>query len=157
MAYGLLIYSCGTLKSNGYQNCSERAKLIQKKLKRANFIQTKPSNQHGFTLIEILIVVAIIGLLASISVPYYGQYKQRAYDVYSKANLKSLWLTCNLYWQDNPNGTCNIAAVTNPTYGFSTAVDITLTGQGTKTSFSGTASHKDSPTTFTISSSGNFS
>jgi Tfp pilus assembly protein PilE len=104
-----------------------------------------------------LIVVAIIGLLASIAFPYYGQYKQRAYDVHARANLKTFWLTCNLYWQDNPNGTCNIAAVTNTTYGFSTAVDVTLIAQGTKTSFSGTTSHNDSPTTFSINSTGNLS
>ena len=120
-------------------------------------IQPKSSNQSGFTLIEILIVVAIIGLLASITFPYYGQYKQRAYDVHARANLKAFWLTCNLYWQDNPNGTCNIAAVTNTTYGFSTAVDVTLIAQGTKSSFSGTASHNDSPTTFSINSIGNLS
>jgi prepilin-type N-terminal cleavage/methylation domain-containing protein len=115
------------------------------------------SNQSGFTLIEMLIVIAIVGLLASIAFPYYGQYKQRAYDVHARANLKTLWLTCNLYWQDNPKGTCNIAAVTNTAYGFSTAVDVTLIGQGTKTSFNGTASHNNSPTTFSISSTGNLS
>jgi Tfp pilus assembly protein PilE len=102
-----------------------------------------------------LIVVAIIGLLASITFPYYGQYKQRAFDVHARANLKTLWLTCNHSWQDNPNGTCNIAAVTNTTYDFSTAVDVTLIGQGTKISFSGTASHNESPTTFNINSTGN--
>ena len=119
--------------------------------------QPKSSNQSGFTLIEMLIVVAIIGLLASITFPYYGQYKQRAYDAYARANLKAFWLTCNLYWQDNSHGTCNITAVTNTTYRFSTSADITLIGQGTKTSFSGTASHNDSPTTFSINSTGSLS
>ena len=120
-------------------------------------IQPKLSNQSGFTLIEILIVAAIIGLLASIAFPYYGQYKQRAYDVHARAKLKAFWLTCNLYWQDNLYGTCNIAAVTNTTYRFSTAVDVTLIGQGTKTSFSGTSNHNNSPTTFNINTTGNLS
>ena len=120
-------------------------------------IKSNLASQKGFTIIELLIVTAIIGVLASITHSYYAQYKQRAYDVHAKSNLKSLWLTCNLYWQDTPEGTCNIAAVSNTTYGFSTGVNVTLTGQGTGTGFSGTASHNQSDTTFSINSSGNFS
>ena len=38
-----------------------------------------PLNNKGFTLVELLIVVAIVGILAAVAVPAYNNYTRRAY------------------------------------------------------------------------------
>jgi len=58
-------------------------------------------NTHAFTLIELLIVVAIIGILAAIAVPNFLNAQTRAKIARSKADLKALSLAEEMYFIDN--------------------------------------------------------
>ncbi len=58
-------------------------------------------NQKGFTLIELMIVVAIIGILAAIAIPNFISYQKKAKTSEAKTNLHAIATSQEAYKAEN--------------------------------------------------------
>jgi type IV pilus assembly protein PilA len=57
--------------------------------------------ESGFTLVEILVTLTIIGILVAIAVPSYLGYQQRATKSTAESNLRAALPAVEAYYQDN--------------------------------------------------------
>lgn len=80
---------------------------------------------RGFTLIELMITVAVIGILAAIAYPSYTEYIRRGKISEATSELSVLRVQLEQYYQNNRNygptgGTaCGVAIPSSPSFSFS--------------------------------------
>lgn len=104
--------------------------------------------QRGFTLIELMIVVAIVGILAAIAAPSYTNYLRRGRVAEAVATLSTMRATLEQYFQDNrtyvgacANGTVAPLPAATPHFTFAcptlsaTGYSITATGAASMNGF----------------------
>ncbi len=101
------------------------------------------TRSRGFTLIELMIAVAIVAILAAIAIPSYSEYIRRGRITEAVSALSGMRVKMEQYFQDNRTyvGACVAGTIapaptdsTNFTYACSglaaTTYTVTATGQG---------------------------
>lgn len=94
---------------------------------------TKP--QAGFTLIELMIAVAIVGILAAIAVPNYSEYVKRASRVEATAALLDAANKQEQYFVDNREYTSKFADLSLQSKTENQHFELSITLNGDKNTF----------------------
>jgi type IV pilus assembly protein PilE len=116
----------------------------------------RPDN--GFTLIELMITLAVVAILAAIAYPSYTQFIQRGKIVEGLGELSTLRVRLEQYYQDNRNygstaSACGIAMPSKPTFTFTCAWGAGATSQSFVAKATGLASGGMNGFTFTVNES----
>jgi type IV pilus assembly protein PilA len=82
--------------------------------------------EEGFTLIELMIVIAIIGILAAIAIPQFNAYRARSFNAAANTDLRNAMTAEEGYFTDNDTYTATLSNLTG-SYGLTTSSGVTLT------------------------------
>jgi len=112
------------------------------------------NRKEGFTLIELMIVIAIIGILAAIAIPQFSAYRTRSYNSAAQSDLRNLATAQEAYFVDENTYGNDVTVLANGTYGYQQSGSVTVLSVGTNTGYTITAYHATGDKTYTMAGPG---
>jgi type IV pilus assembly protein PilA len=112
----------------------------------------KKNTSQGFTLIELMIVIAIIGILAAIAIPQFSAYRVRSFNSSAQADLRNAATAEEAYYVDNLTYTSNVGSLVGSYT--SSGVALVINAVASNTHYVLIAYHNKGDKTYTLAGPG---
>lgn len=113
-------------------------------------VPERASGDDGFSLLELLVVVAILGILVAAALPRFAEFRAAAYDSRSQQDLRNLAAAEELYRATSPTYSSDTASLKG--FAASEGVDVALESAD-ENGFVATATHPSGSRAFRWDSS----
>jgi type IV pilus assembly protein PilA len=112
-------------------------------------------NKEGFTLIELMIVIAIIGILAAIAIPQFSAYRKRAYNSAAESDVRNLATAQEAYYVDHSSYAGSVGALTGSQFGYYPSGNVSAQiAAASQDGYTITAIHSSGDKTYSLSGPG---
>jgi prepilin-type N-terminal cleavage/methylation domain-containing protein len=96
----------------------------------------------GFTFVEVLVAMAVFGVLSAIAVPKYRLMREKAWAASMKADLGELRIAEESYWAENQRYSPDSTAID---WRSTSNISVQITSADFDSGFQATAQHADMP------------
>jgi len=107
----------------------------------------------GFTIVELLIVITVVAVLASVAVLNFVSYRKRAFNISAEGDARNAFIATQAYFNDCPDDTIASIAALFP-YGFLQTTDVSDSVGGNQSSLEITTYHASGDRTYFVNSEG---